>query len=110
MIPRLYELLAAGKPGKDPEAPVFELSSEMFNWHLKKILKEHPELPAVSPHDLRRSFCSLCYSLGIDEVTTMRIGGWSNFQNMRDIYTQISEKHLSSAVSKISDYYARLST
>ena len=48
-------------------------------------------LPQVGLHGLRHSFASLAYYLAIPEKIAMEIGGWSNIQTMRGIYTHIAK-------------------
>lgn len=62
-------------------------------------------LPRVGVHGLRHSFASLCYHLGLSELETMELGGWSDYATMRKIYTHLSAEDRSSAVQKITDFF-----
>lgn len=62
-------------------------------------------LPEVGIHGLRHSFASLCVHLQIPEETAMRIGGWSDFQTMRKIYTHISNKDLIKHTDALQNYF-----
>lgn len=58
-------------------------------------------LPLVGIHGLRHSFVSLAYHLGVPEKVVMEIGGWSDYQTMRRIYTHVAR----SDVSKYTDEF-----
>lgn len=62
-------------------------------------------LPNPGVHGLRHSFASLCYHLGINEMTAMEIGGWSDFQTMRKIYTHLSEIDRMKNADKLADFF-----
>ena len=63
-------------------------------------------LPRVSAHGLRRSFASLAYHLRWSELETMRVGGWSDFNTMRKIYTKLAERDKSAAAQKMEQFYS----
>ena len=65
-------------------------------------------LPEVGLHGLRHSFASLAYHLGVPELVTMQIGGWSNNQTVRTIYTHISKSEVQKNSEQISDFFAKL--
>lgn len=62
-------------------------------------------LPDVGVHGLRHSFASLCYSLGVSELGAMQIGGWSDYQTMRKIYTHLSQNDKQKSADKLSAYF-----
>lgn len=66
-------------------------------------------MPEVGCHGLRHSFCSLCYSLGLSEKTTMALGGWSDFNTMRKIYTHLSQGKRTAETEKLTDFFTRIS-
>ena len=57
-------------------------------------------------HGLRRSFASLAYHLRWSELETMRVGGWSDFQTMRKIYTKLAAQDESEAARKMERFYS----
>ena len=63
-------------------------------------------LPRVGVHGLRRSFASLAYHLRWSELETMRVGGWSDFNTMRKIYTKLAERDKSAAAQKMEQFYS----
>ena len=67
------------------------------NWIYKSINKvcEEAGLPKVGIHGLRHSFASLAFHLNMPEKVAMQIGGWSNDQTMRKIYTHLSQADVS---------------
>ena len=62
-------------------------------------------LPEVGTHGLRHSFASLAYHLGMTELETMEMGGWSDPGTMRKIYTHLSEVDRLAAENKMSNFY-----
>lgn len=63
------------------------------------------DVPEVGTHGLRHSFASLAYHLGMSELETMEIGGWSNTQTMHGIYTHLAAADRRSAENKISNFF-----
>lgn len=61
-------------------------------------------LPDIGVHGLRHSFASMCYSLGVSELGAMQLGGWSDYQTMRKIYTHLSEKERDQSAVTISKF------
>lgn len=68
--------------------------------HLRTILRQSG-LPVGGFHILRHGFSSLCYFAGVSELTAMKLGGWSEFQTMRQIYTHLAEKQERADVEKL---------
>ena len=64
-------------------------------------------VPEVGTHGLRHSFASLAYHLGLSELETMRLGGWSDAQTMRKIYTHLSEGDRLKAENKMKSFYSK---
>ncbi len=56
-------------------------------------------------HGLRHSFASRAYSLGFKEVECMRIGGWSDYQIMHEIYTHLAARDLNARVKEMANFY-----
>lgn len=71
---------------------------------------DNNNFPRINMHALRHSFASLAYSLGLNELTTMRLGGWSNFSTMRKIYTHLSTRDLVDAAETLSSFFAETTT
>ncbi len=103
MIPRLQELID-NLPGDSDTL----LCSSSFarSWvKLKRLCREN-NLPEISMHGLRHSFASLCYHLGIQELETMRLGGWSDLNVMRKIYTHLADKDKEEARNKLKGFFS----
>lgn len=62
-------------------------------------------VPEVGTHGLRHSFASLAYHLGLSELETMEIGGWSDAGTMRKIYTHLSAADKAKASNKMSHFF-----
>lgn len=69
-------------------------------------LCEQNNLPRVGLHGLRHSFASLGKHLGMPEDVVMEIGGWSDFQTMRKIYTHISEADMTKHAHGFTAFFA----
>ena len=69
-------------------------------------LCEQNNLPRVGLHGLRHSFASLGKHLGMPEDAVMKIGGWSDFQTMRKIYTHISEADMTKHTQGFTSFFA----
>lgn len=63
--------------------------------------------PRVGVHGLRHSFASLCYHLGLSELETMELGGWSDYATMRKIYTHLSADDRRSGAQKITEFFKK---
>lgn len=62
-------------------------------------------LPQVGLHGLRHSFASLCVYLGIQPDYAMKIGGWSDYQTMKKIYTHVSNRDLEQAAIPLMNFF-----
>lgn len=62
-------------------------------------------LPKVGIHGLRHSFVSLAYHLGVPEKVVMDIGGWSDYQTMRRIYTHIAKSDVSRYAEQFKGFF-----
>ncbi|MEM5768615.1 MAG: site-specific integrase [Bacillota bacterium] len=63
------------------------------------------DLPEVGVHGLRHSFASLAYHLGTPEQITMRLGGWSDHNTMRKIYTHLAQKDITKYENQITNFF-----
>lgn len=94
-IPRLTMLAENAPDGVLCPYPVKGMEN-----HLRTILRKSG-LPVGGFHILRHGFSSLCYFAGVSELTAMKLGGWSEFQTMRQIYTHLAEKQERADVEKL---------
>lgn len=101
LIPRIEELLSG-----DPEEYLFGKSPARIEIHLHDICR-NAGLPDVTLHELRHSFASLCYHLGLSEQETMRLGGWSDPAVMRRIYTHLAQTDKDTAVEKLKNFFQK---
>lgn len=102
MIPRLQELADV----ITDEDELLCKTSFARSWvKIKKICKDN-ELPEMSLHGLRHSFASLCYHLGISEMETMALGGWSDVNVMRNIYTHLADEDKRQSERRLKDFFA----
>lgn len=100
-LPRLYDVLQAAedKTGVVVPGNIGTLRKRIQSACVKA------GLPDVGVHGLRHSFASLCYSLGVSELGAMQIGGWSDYQTMRKIYTHLSQSDRQKSADKLADFF-----
>ena len=99
-IPELKELLSKRCGGRPCNVPYGTVDKRI------NALCSELGFPRVGLHGLRHSFASLAYSRGLNEMTAMRIGGWSDPSTMRRIYTHLSSRDLKDGVKSLSDFFA----
>ncbi len=100
MIPRLKELI---EPIADPQASLITVTPNTIGEQLESFCKKH-SMRKITPHGLRHSFCSLAYHLGISEKVAMQIGGWSDYNTMRKIYTHVADSDISKSVKSMTEF------
>lgn len=103
-IPRLLEALTEAKQA---DGPVVHYKTESGLLRAVNSVCEGAGLPLVGIHGLRHSFASLCVHLSIPEETAMRIGGWSDFQTMRKIYTHIAQRDQQDQVAALTAFFTQ---
>lgn len=101
MIPRLYDLL---HDQWQPTGPVVTMPPTTIFASINRICKAE-DLPQVGIHGLRHSFASLAAHIGMQEKTTMEIGGWANDATMRRIYTHALTVDRLTGSNKMIDYF-----
>ena len=100
-LPRLYDALNAVS---DKSGVVVPGNIGTLRKRITRACKE-ANLPDVGVHGLRHSFASLCYSLGVSEMACMQLGGWSDYQTMRKIYTHLSNSDKMKGANKLSSFF-----
>ncbi len=98
------ELRIALNRSRLSSGPVVACSQNAIRRNLKKICAE-AGLPELTVHGLRHSFASLAYHLQIPEKICMEIGGWSDNQTMRNIYTHIAQEDISHYGSALHQFF-----
>ena len=97
LIDRLYEVIP-------PAGRIVDYSPNSLSQAVKRACKI-ANITSCSAHDLRRSFASLCYSLGLKEKSIMKYGGWSNNRIMNDVYIKLSAKDALNDAEKLKNYF-----
>lgn len=101
-LPRVKELVE-----DCPDGVLVKSKPETLNKNLAKLCIRNG-LPVISLHELRHSFASLCYHVGISEQMCMDFGGWSDIATMRKIYTHIADEDRKKAVSDLTSFFVTL--
>lgn len=103
MIPRLQELLDAAESAQD--AHLVSTHINTLYGQINRVCRR-AGLPEVGVHGLRRSFASLAYTkCGWPERVTMKIGGWSDWKTMHEIYIKLDEADVKDAAEKMKELY-----
>lgn len=100
-IPELKELLSK-RIGDKPCTVPYGSIDKRINAVCEKV-----GLPRVGLHGLRHSFASLAYSQGLNEMTTMKIGGWADNSTMRRVYTHLANRDIIKGVQALSDFFEK---
>ena len=100
-IPVLYSRLYECIP---PSGKIIPISPSAITNRIKALCR-NAGLPECSPHDLRRSFASLCNSLGVPEKRMMSFGGWSSPKVMNDVYVKLYEKDSGKDAQPLKDFF-----
>lgn len=103
LIPELSEAL---KKARQKTGQVVTMSAGSISRAVNNICRAEG-LPEVGVHGLRHSFVSLAYSLGIPEKAVMAVGGWSDYQTMRKIYTHLSQSDTYKMLDAMRDFYTK---
>lgn len=101
MIPRLIEALK--ETGKT-SGPIWPESPNGLYRTMNGVCKKLG-IPNVGAHGLRHSFASLAYHLRFTEIEAMEIGGWSDYQTMRKIYTHLASMDRLNAENRMAQFY-----
>lgn len=105
MIPELKAALES-VPIEKRSGPVVRCNPNTIWAQVNRVCKAN-DLPEVGVHGLRHSFASLAYHLGMSELETMELGGWSDTGTMRKIYTHLAESDRLKAQNKMKLFYAK---
>ena len=98
------ELFDALNAVEDKTGYVVSVKPNTIYRRINKVCEDNG-LPLVGVHGLRHSFASLAYHLGMPEKIAMQIGGWSDYDTMRKIYTHLSQKDVSKYAGEMKQFY-----
>lgn len=99
------QLKAALERDRKDRGQVLDITQNSLRTALKRICAAN-NLPDMTVHGLRHSFASLAYHLQIPERITMEIGGWSDQNTMRKIYTHIAQTDIKRYQNALAEFYA----
>lgn len=94
---RLYEVL--------PESGRILIYSPSYFVGIVRKLCQEAGVTECTPHDLRRSFASLAYSLGVPERRIMEYGGWARPDIMYDVYVRLYAKNSQKDAEPLKNYF-----
>lgn len=101
MIPELAEAI---ERSRKPSGPVLEINQDTLRSAIHRICQKN-KITDVTIHGLRHSFASLAYHLRMPERIAMEIGGWSDYETMRKIYTHIAKSDISRYQTEMTEFY-----
>lgn len=78
-------------------------SNRVFKPFMKDLHKEYPEIPELSPHELRHTRATLWIAQGIDPYMVARLLGHSDLKMLTKIYDHTSEETLRNALLSAGD-------
>lgn len=100
----ISELETALRAAQMPAGRVVAGNGEVARRRINRICKANG-FPQVGIHGLRHSFVSLAYHLGVPEKVVMEIGGWADYQTMRNIYTHIARSDVTKYAGQFSEFF-----
>lgn len=103
MIPELFDALNLVE---DKTGPIVTGHPNKLYDQINAVCRS-ADLPLVGVHGLRHSFASLAYHLNVPEKIAMQIGGWSNYDTMRKIYTHLAQSDIEKYAKQLTDFYAK---
>ena len=103
MIPELIDAINA-VPAEKRTGLIYTANPTTLYWRVNQIC-ENNGLPKVGVHGLRHSFASLAYHVGMSEQDTMELGGWSDYNTMRKIYTHLAQCDRLKARNKMAAFF-----
>lgn len=102
MIDELYAALKSANMGS---GSIVTCNPNTIWAQINRVCKANG-LPSVGVHGLRHSFVSLAYHLGVPEKVVMEIGGWSDYQTMRRIYTHVARSDIKSYTDSLKAFFS----
>jgi integrase len=103
-IPALHDELKRIKPYRDASDRVAPYWGSTLYKQTSKFLTEHG-FPCGGLHLLRHSFASLCFYLDVPILVTCRLGGWSDYRTVMNIYTHLEKAKLSAENDKLTAFF-----
>lgn len=87
---------------------IFDLNLEYGNFSTPHTKFEPHEIPMVihpfTPHDLRHTFCTMMYEVGIDVLVAKEQMGHSDVKTTLSIYTHLDSLHKERDLQKMDDF------
>ena len=105
-IPMMQPLREALERADQSTDYVVNIRENTIRKHYKLACKK-AGVPYVRAHGLRHSFASLACHLGMNEETTMAIGGWADYGTMKKIYTHVSDADLIKDSGRMLNFYSQ---
>ena len=104
MIPALADAVRAA-PEHQPDDLIYTSNANTLCAQINRLCRNNG-LPEVGVHGLRHSFASLAFHLGLTEQETMELGGWSDYNTMRKIYTHLAAADRLKGRNKMAAFFA----
>ena len=105
-VPILMDELHAALSAAKKDSGLVMTCNPNTIWAQINRICEKNSLPQVGVHGLRHSFVSLAYHLGVPEKIVMELGGWSDYQTMRKIYTHIAKSDITKYTGELQKFFS----
>ena len=71
-----------------------------FNPFMDNLTAQYPDIPALTPHELRHTRATLWWQEGVDLLSLGMAGGWSNLRMLRERYAHSNVDHLKKVLNR----------
>lgn len=79
-------------------------ANRVFRPFMKELHRLHPDIPELSPHELRHTRATLWIAQGMEPYMVARLLGHSDLKMLTKIYDHISTETLRNALKKVQDH------
>lgn len=71
-----------------------------FKTFMNDLITKYPEIPALTPHELRHTRATLWWQEGVDLLSLGMAGGWGNLRMLRERYAHSNIDHLKKVLNR----------
>lgn len=95
--PALLEYLNHDEDEGNKEYVVQDHISQQIVKRMWMRISQEIDVHGTTPHCYRHMFTTMCRRAGMDEKTMQAIGGWSDIETMRNVYTHVQDQEMVNA-------------
>lgn len=71
-----------------------------FKTFMNDLIIKYPDIPALTPHELRHTRATLWWQEGVDLLSLGMAGGWGNLRMLRERYAHNNVDHLKKVLNR----------